>query len=68
MGKPVNEAKSELEALGIEVRTSNRDTTQMSQKELDEIQNQIGLVIDCSPAAGTSYVQKGSNFVTLYFY
>ena len=68
IGKPVSEAVAELEDMGIVVRTSNRDTTQMSQEEIDAIKNQIGLVIDSNPAAGTSYTQKESNYVTLYFY
>ena len=68
IGKPVAEATSELEALGIVVRTSNRDTTKMTQAEIDAIKNKIGQVIESSPAAGTSYTQKENNYVTLYFY
>ncbi len=68
IGKPIAEATSELEALGIVVRTSNRDTTNMPQSEIDKLKGKFGLVIESSPAAGTSYTQKGSNFVTLYFY
>ena len=68
IGKPIAEATSELEALGIVVRTSNRDTTNMPQSDIDKLKGKFGLVIESSPAAGTSYTQKGSNFVTLYFY
>lgn len=68
MGKSISEATSELEALGIVVRTSNRDTTKMTQAQLDAIKGKFGQVIECSPAAGTSYTQKENNFVTLYFY
>lgn len=68
MGKSISEATSELEALGIVVRTSNRDTTKMTQAQLDAIKGKFGQVIECSPAAGTSYTQRENNFVTLYFY
>lgn len=68
MGKKISEATSELEALGIVVRTSNRDTTKWTQEQIDAIKDKFGLVIECSPAAGTSYTQKEDNFVTLYFY
>lgn len=68
MGKSISESTSELEALGIVVRTSNRDTTKMTQAQLDAIKGKFGQVIECSPAAGTSYTQKENNFVTLYFY
>lgn len=68
MGKTIAEATTELEALGITVRTSNRDTTKMTQEQIDQIKDKFGTVIECNPAAGTSYTQKGSNYVTLYFY
>ena len=52
--------------MGAVVRTSNRDTTQMSQEELDSITP--GVVISCDPAYGTSYTQKENNYITLYYY
>ena len=66
IGKDVNLAQNELENLGVEVRTSNRDTSQMSQEELDSLT--IGVVISSDPAAGTSYTQKEDNYITLYYY
>lgn len=66
IGKSISEAQNELENMGVEVRTSNRDTTQMSQDELDNLQ--FGVVISCDPAAGTSYTQKEDNYITLYYY
>lgn len=66
IGKDLNTATNELESLGVVVRASNRDTTQMTQEELDSLQ--FGVVIDCNPAAGTSYTQTGENYVTLYYY
>lgn len=62
----INTAVDRLQNMGVMVRTSNRDTTQMSQEELDHLK--VGVVIECNPAAGTSYTQKGSNYITLYFY
>ena len=66
IGMDINDAVNMLEDLGVVVRTSNRDTTQMTQEELDDLE--VGVVIECSPASGTSYTQKGSNYITLYFY
>ena len=66
IGKDLNSAVSELENMGVVVRTSNRDTTQMSQDELDQIQ--VGVVVETDPAAGTSYTQEGDSYVTLYYY
>jgi serine/threonine-protein kinase len=66
IGKTVAEATAELEAMGVTARSSNRDISNMSQEERDKLK--IGVVIECSPAAGTSYTQKGSNYVTLYYY
>ena len=65
-GMDVQSAQRELEHMGAVVRTSNRDTTQMSQEELDSITP--GVVISCDPAYGTSYTQKENNYITLYYY
>lgn len=66
IGMDVQSAQRELEHMGAVVRTSNRDTTQMSQEELDSITP--GVVISCVPAYGTSYTQKENNYITLYYY
>lgn len=66
IGMDVQSAQRELEHMGAVVRTSNRDTTQMSQEELDSITP--GVVISCDPAYGTSYTQKVNNYITLYYY
>ena len=66
IGMDVQSAQRELEHMGAVVRTSNRDTTQMSQEELDSITP--GVVISCDPAYGTSYIQKENNYITLYYY
>lgn len=66
IGMDVQSAQRELEHMGAVVRTSNCDTTQMSQEELDSITP--GVVISCDPAYGTSYTQKENNYITLYYY
>lgn len=66
IGMDVQSAQRKLEHMGAVVRTSNRDTTQMSQEELDSITP--GVVISCDPAYGTSYTQKENNYITLYYY
>lgn len=66
IGMDINSAQRELETMGAIVRTSNRDTTQMSQEEIEQLQ--VGVVISCDPASGTSYIQKENNYITLYYY
>lgn len=66
IGMSVASAQRELEAMGAVVRTSNRDTTQMSQQELEQLT--VGVVISTDPASGTSYTQKENNYITLYYY
>ncbi len=66
IGMDIQSAQRELEAMGAVVRTSNRDTTQMSQEELDNLT--VGVVVSTDPASGTSYTQKESNYITLYYY
>ena len=66
IGQPINDAVAELEEMGVVVRTSNRDTTQMSQEELDNLD--VGVVIDVEPETGSEYTQMEDNYVILYFY
>ncbi len=66
IGMPVSDAVAYLEALNVVVRTSNRDTTQMSQEELEGLQ--IGVVVDVSPAVNTQYTQNEDNYIILYYY
>ena len=66
IGMDINSAQRELETMGAIVRTSNRDTTQMSQEEIEQLQ--VGVVISCDPASGTSYIQKEDKYITLYYY
>lgn len=66
IGQPINDAVAELEEMGVVVRTSNRDTTQMSQEELDNLD--VGVVVDVEPETGSEYTQMEDNYVILYFY
>ena len=66
IGRPINDAIAELEAMGIVVRSSNRDISAMTQEEIDQLQ--FGVVIDSDPYIGYSYVQKDDNYVILYYY
>lgn len=70
IGKSVSEALGELEGMGLRVYTSNRslpkDIDDMTPEEQEAIS--FGTVIDCNPAAGTSYTQSTDNYITLYYY
>ncbi|MDO4413789.1 MAG: Stk1 family PASTA domain-containing Ser/Thr kinase [Erysipelotrichaceae bacterium] len=66
IGRPINDATAELEAMGIAVRTSNMDISGMTQEEIDQLQ--FGVVISSDPAVGTPYTQKDDNYVILYYY
>lgn len=66
IGRPINDAIAELEAMGIVVRSSNRDISSMSQEEIDELE--FGVVIDSDPSIGYPYTQKDDNYVILYYY
>lgn len=70
IGKSLSDAVSELEGMGLKVYTSNRslpkDIDEMTPDEQAAIS--FGVVIDCSPASGTSYTQSTDNYITLYYY
>ena len=66
IGKPIEEATSQLEAMGVTVVRAHRDTFALSQSEIDKIK--VGTVIETMPAAGSEYTQKKDSYVTLYFY
>ena len=66
VGKPIEEATSQLEAMGVTVVRAHRDTSALSQSEIDKIK--VGTVIETMPAAGSEYTQKKDSYVTLYFY
>lgn len=66
IGKPIEEATSQLEAMGVAVVRAHRDTSALSQSEIDKIK--VGTVIETMPAAGSEYTQKKDSYVTLYFY
>ena len=66
IGKPIEEATSQLEAMGVTVVRAHRDTSALSQSEIDKIK--VGTVIETMPASGSEYTQKKDSYVTLYFY
>ena len=66
VGKPIEEATSQLEAMGVTVVRAHRDTSALSQSEIDKIK--VGTVIETMPASGSEYTQKKDSYVTLYFY
>ena len=66
IGKPIEEATSQLEAMGVTVVRAHRDTSALSQSEINKIK--VGTVIETMPAAGSEYTQKKDSYVTLYFY
>lgn len=66
VGKPIEEATSQLEAMGVTVVRAHRDTSALSQSEIDKIK--VGTVIETMPTAGSEYTQKKDSYVTLYFY
>ena len=66
IGKPIEEATAQLEAMGVNVVRAHRDTSSLPQSEIDKIK--VGTVIETMPAAGSEYTQKKDSYVTLYFY
>ena len=66
IGMPLSEAKTYLENMNLRVDVRNRDTSGMSQSEIDELQ--FGVVIAAEPSPGSTYVQRENNYVVLYYY
>lgn len=66
IGKPIEDATAQLEAMGVTVVRAHRDTSALPQSEIDKIK--VGTVIETIPAAGSEYTQKKDSYVTLYFY
>ena len=66
IGKQIDAAVAELEAMKVTVHTSNIDISQMSQEQIDLLQ--VGVVIRSDPGPGSVYTQKETNFVVLYYY
>lgn len=66
IGMEINTAAQKLRDMGAAVVVSEKLTVGMSEEELANIEK--GVVIDVDPAEGTTYVQSGSNVITLYYY
>lgn len=65
-GKSIEEATAELEAKGIQVLTSNLDTSSLSAEEIANLQT--GVVISSDPEGGSTYTQDDDSYVTLFYY
>ena len=65
-GQTIDEATAELEAMGVQVRISNLDTTALTDEEIANLKT--GVVIKCDPDIGSEYTQKEDNYVILYYY
>ena len=66
IGMEIESAAQQLRDLGAAVVLSEKLTVGMSEEELAAIKK--GVVIEVDPAEGTTYVQSGSNVITLYYY
>jgi len=68
IGLPLDEAIAILEGMGIEVRTSSKDISSLSQEQIDNLP--FGTVAEVSPEEGSEYIQldDGSTYVILYYY
>jgi beta-lactam-binding protein with PASTA domain len=65
-GMLVEEASQLLESMGVEVFSSNLDTTGLSEEEIANLNT--GVVIRSDPEAGSEYTQKDDTYVVLYYY
>lgn len=66
IGMDINQASDYLKQQGIEVLLSVLDTSNLTQEEISALD--YGVVIECSPNAGTAYTQSTDSTVTLYYY
>lgn len=66
VGKPLEEAVAELEAMDVQVLTSNLDFSGLSDQEIANLQT--GVVISSDPEGGSTFTLSDDNYVTLYYY
>lgn len=66
VGKPLEEAVAELEAMDVQVLTSNLDFSGLSDQEIANLQT--GVVISSDPEGGSTFTLSDENYVTLYYY
>ncbi|MBR4445349.1 MAG: Stk1 family PASTA domain-containing Ser/Thr kinase [Solobacterium sp.] len=66
MGMEVADAIQYLESMGISAVASVHDTSGMSEEQRETLV--FGVVVECSPQAGSEYTQKEDNYVILYYY
>ncbi|MCI6272803.1 MAG: Stk1 family PASTA domain-containing Ser/Thr kinase [Erysipelotrichaceae bacterium] len=65
-GMNIEDATKLLQDLGADVLLSPLDTSTMSDEEKANLKT--GVVIQTTPAAGTSYTQKDDSMVVIYYY
>ena len=65
VGKNVNDARADLEALGVAVLLNPMDASEMSEEELEKVRDIVQRV---TPEQGSYYVQEENKYVTLYYY
>lgn len=66
VGMSIEDATALLQSKGVDVMLSVLDTSTMSEEERGNLQ--YGVVIQTTPAAGTSYTQEDGSNVVIYYY
>lgn len=66
IGKTVEEASAELEALGAKVYSSNLEYSSLPEEQIASLQ--FGVVIRTDPEVGTEYTQREDNYITIFYY
>ncbi|NLC96937.1 MAG: Stk1 family PASTA domain-containing Ser/Thr kinase [Erysipelotrichaceae bacterium] len=62
----IEDATTLLQNMGVEVMLSALDTSTMSDEEMENLR--YGVVIQTTPAVGTSYTQEDGSNVVIYYY
>ena len=65
-GRPIDEAVSILEGMGVRVLTSNLDYNGLPEEQIENLN--FGVVIKTDPDIGQEYTQREDNYVTIFFY
>ncbi len=68
IGKTVEEAQEQLEALGAVVELEQLSAEENIDAETGEYINEPGTVVQCSPEVNTLYTQTKESKITLYYY
>ena len=62
----INDAKTQLENQGINVKIASLDMSGMDEVQVSQLK--FGVVIKTNPMMGSTYIQTDDSFVTLYYY